>query len=257
MRVVCLSDTHSQLGGVLPRIPEGDILIHAGDLTWQGTPDQIGQEIRHLATLSERFNAVIAIPGNHDFGFEDSGNFEVYRKYAENLGVTILNDTSTTVNGYNIYGSPWQPWFLDWAFNFPNPHTTANGIDHKGEAAYAAIAKWAQIPDDTNILVTHGPPEGILDRAHGYGPQDNRTGCPYLMERITRLESLRLHVFGHIHEQNGQMQMLVTPEGKSFPDWRSDPSTDIGDAREVKFVNAAICDRKEYAPVQEIHVIEL
>jgi len=89
-----------------------------------------------------------------------------------------------TVAGIKFYGSPWQPWFYDWAFN----------LKRRTEIR----AKWDLIPLDTEVLITHGPPYGILDRT----TRGERVGCEELLEAIKQIRP-RLHVFGHIHEAYG------------------------------------------------------
>jgi hypothetical protein len=85
-----------------------------------------------------------------------------------------------------IYGSPWQPEFYDWAFNLPR-----NGEEMK--------AKWDAIPDNTDILITHGPPYGYLDIPGG---QSIRVGCELLRHRVDEIRP-KIHVFGHIHGSHG------------------------------------------------------
>jgi hypothetical protein len=96
-----------------------------------------------------------------------------------------LEDESAIVAGVKIYGSPWQPYFGGWAFNL-----------RRGEPL---AAMWAKIPDNTDILVTHSPPEGILDRNRWGEP----CGCRDLLARVREVQP-RLHIFGHIHEAAGQ-----------------------------------------------------
>jgi hypothetical protein len=85
-----------------------------------------------------------------------------------------------------IYGSPWQPEFCSWAFNLPR-----NGEELE--------SKWAAIPDDTDILITHGPAHGYLDRV--VGRWDN-LGCEKLTEAI-KIKKPKIHVCGHIHSGYG------------------------------------------------------
>jgi hypothetical protein len=86
-----------------------------------------------------------------------------------------------------IYGSPWQPEFYSWAFNLQR-----NSIELSG--------KWEAIPDNTDILVTHGPAFGTLDTVTGR--QYDNLGCELLAERIERLKP-KIHVCGHIHSGYG------------------------------------------------------
>jgi Icc-related predicted phosphoesterase len=94
------------------------------------------------------------------------------------------------VFGLKVWGSPWQPRFFDWAFN----------LDRGPDLA----AKWALVPDDTDILITHGPPVGILDRTF----RGTETGCADLLARV-KVVKPRLHLFGHIHEAAG---VVETPD---------------------------------------------
>ena len=102
-----------------------------------------------------------------------------------------LEDSAVELLGLKVYGSPWQPFYGGWAFNL-----------HRGPDL---AAMWAKIPDDITILVTHGPPEGILDR-NNWG---ENVGCRDLLGRVMELRP-RLHVFGHIHEAAGRLDTLYT-----------------------------------------------
>lgn len=176
LRLVLMSDTHGREAA--HAIPDGDVLLHAGDLTDVGRAKEIAAVDAALSALPHPHKLVIA--GNHDFLFEN----DPATARALLGGVTYLEDSGATAHGLRVWGSPWQPWFFDWAFNL------------KGEAALAE--KWALIPDEVDILVTHGPPYGIGDRCH----DGRRVGCRALLERV-RASKPRLHVFGHIHEDRG------------------------------------------------------
>lgn len=208
MRCIAISDTHNRAEAVA--IPDGDVLLHAGDLTMKGGWDELTRAARWLGSLRERFRAVIAIPGNHDFGAESEP--DETRGLFESRGIVWLVDEPATVDGVTFYGSPWQPWFLDWAFNFP-----------RYDDGTAARETWSRIPDDTQVLITHGPPRGILDRTE---PRGEHVGCPYLRETIRERPAIRAHVFGHIHEGYGEQR-----DGETL------------------FVNASMCDLR-YAPTQ-------
>ena len=104
-----------------------------------------------------------------------------------------LSDSGRTIDGVRVWGSPWQPWFYDWAFNLPR--------------GAALAAKWALIPDGTDVLVTHGPPLGVLDTTLRGEP----VGCAALRGRVAQLRP-RLHLFGHIHEAYG----VVDHDGTLF-----------------------------------------
>ena len=131
---------------------------------------------------------IIGIAGNHDLIFEQAPEL-----LPRDLPWIYLQDSGTTWEGLKIWGTPWQPWFFDWAFN--------------GQPEQLRKI-WAMIPDDTNILVVHGPPRGYGDGIPSrYGMR--HTGCPHLLERIHAVQP-RLVVFGHIHEGRGEW-----PIGKS------------------------------------------
>lgn len=207
-RIVLISDTHGHHDTMDP-IPAGDILIHAGDLTKHGALEELSGVAAFFAALPHKHKIIIA--GNHDLCFEKN------RDLAKRLlsGTTYLQDKVVTVMGLRIYGSPWQPRFGDWAFNLD-----------RGEPLRE---RWSLIPSDTDILVTHGPPFGILDitdveRCH--------VGCRDLLEAVHRIQP-KIHVFGHIHCNYG-----ITTHGVTT------------------YVNASICD-ESYNPMNAPIVIDL
>ena len=199
-RIVCISDTHNRHKEV--KLPEGDILVHAGDFTGRGLPKEIVKFGRWLSSL-EQYKHKIVIAGNHEKLFES--NFLTAWSYLNDSAapnVHYLQDRQLEIDGIKFYGSPWQPAFCNWAFNLERSSDTLK-------------EKWDAIPDDTNVLITHGPPKYILDKADdGYD-----CGCEHLAARTKELEHLKLHVFGHIHESAGQVWMAgVTYVNASFLD---------------------------------------
>jgi Icc-related predicted phosphoesterase len=203
MKLVCISDTHARFSEI--EIPKCDILIIAGDISVKGNIWELESFSRWLKTQSNNFNKVILISGNHDWFFQIDKplSLEILKR---DLGdkIEYLQDSEIIIDGVKIYGTPWQPEFHNWAFNMK-----------RGER----IRKiWEAIPDDVNILVTHGPPHGIGDLVR------NRihAGCLELLKRTQELKELKLHVFGHIHPGNGT--------------FISD------DILGVVFCNASICD---------------
>jgi Icc-related predicted phosphoesterase len=181
MKIVCISDTHGLHEGVA--VPEGDLLIHAGDLTDHGQVEQVVSFNQWLGELPHRHKVVIA--GNHDFLFER----EAERAESLITNAIYLRDSGMEIAGVSIYGSPWQPWFYDWAFNL-----------QRGDEIRA---KWDAIPPETQILITHGPPVGH----GGVTASGEDVGCVDLLNAIRRVQP-QLHVFGLIHEGYG-----VTREG--------------------------------------------
>lgn len=181
VRIVCLTDTHHLFGRV--EVPDGDLLLHAGDHSQMGSLPEIQAAAQWLASLPHRDKVVIA--GNHDFCLHDLGS-----RAADIFSpMTYLLDRSVVVDGLTIYGSPWTPEFgRGWAFQVP-----------RGDAAAKV---WSRIPDDTQILITHGPPAGICDLTVG----GEQAGCDDLLRRVKQVKPL-LHLFGHIHEGYGCLQM--------------------------------------------------
>ncbi|MCB9733701.1 MAG: metallophosphatase domain-containing protein [Deltaproteobacteria bacterium] len=207
MRVVCISDTHLRHGALT--VPDGDVLVHAGDLLGHGLVDEVEEVDLWLAALPHRHKIVIA--GNHDWCFEKAPA----EAEAALRSATYLRDAGVVIDGVRFWGSPWQPEFLAWAFNLPRGEPLAE--------------RWRLIPDDTDVLVTHGPPSGHGDRCF----DGRRVGCEALLAAVRDRVRPRLHVFGHIHEGYG-----VTREGGTT------------------FVNASACDL-DYRPVQPPIVIDL
>ena len=176
LRIVLISDTHGHHDVV---VPEGDVLIHAGDGCTRGSLEEANAWGEFLGAQPHRHKIVIA--GNHDRCFES----DLERARACLAGLTFLHDSGCLLDGgLSVWGSPWQPWFLSWAFNLRRGPELA--------------AKWRLIPDATDVLVTHGPPMGVLDHT----VSGHAVGCEDLLAAIERVRP-RLHVFGHIHEGYG------------------------------------------------------
>jgi predicted phosphodiesterase len=182
VRLVLLSDTHSKHGRIA--VPAGDVLIHAGDSTKRGTPEQLREVAEFIAAQPHAHKIVIA--GNHDFGLQHDPALG-----RALFGDAYLCDAEAVLGGVRVWGSPWQPWFYDWAFNLQR------GAELR--------EKWDLIPAGIDVLVTHGPPHGILD--HTAMGED--VGCEELASAVLRVRP-RLHVFGHIHEAYGTMRVGET-----------------------------------------------
>ena len=179
MRIVAVADTH--MGHRELQVPDGDVFIHAGDLCRFGILPELEEAARWIRALPHRHKIVVA--GNHDWAFVNE------REAARALfdDVTYLEDTSAHIRGLHFYGSPWQPEFYNWAFNLPRGPALAE--------------KWARIPPDVDVLITHGPPRGLGDIA-GFGARAHSTGCDDLLARVRTVRP-RLHMYGHIHEDGG------------------------------------------------------
>lgn len=185
MKILCISDTHNKHHKL--ELPACDVLIHAGDFSGKGLEKEIHAFLAWFASEKVPGTYKIFIAGNHDFGMEKAERI-FYEKRASELGLIYLNDSGVEINGVKIWGSPMTPWFHDWAFN-----------RHRG----IEIRKhWDLIPHDTDILITHGPPLGILDKTW----RGQNVGCEELRKLILeekKFQKLKLHVFGHIHEDKG------------------------------------------------------
>lgn len=209
MRIVTISDTHLCVDKNIS-LPNGDILIHAGDFCNSGTIEDCVEYCHWLKSYKKQYKKIIQIAGNHDFCAEKNEPL-VREIFKEHLGdkLVYLRDQEYTHEGIKIYGSPWQPEFCNWAFNVP-----------RGEKLKAI---WSNIPNDTDILVTHGPPYKMCDLT----ARDNLyVGCHDLLERVKKVKPM-LHLFGHIHEGYGCV-----------------------DRYGIYFVNASICNLN-YNPINK------
>lgn len=192
MKLVLISDTHEQ-HRKLKTLPSADVIIHAGDFTYRGELKKVADFADWLSHQPAAVKIVIA--GNHDLSFEDV-RYEAARHELQSRGIDYLEGGSLETGGLKFYGAPWQPEFCQWAFNVPRD-------------SEAIAAKWAAIPDDVDVLITHGPPSGILDLC-----SNGHVGCLRLRERVGELKQLKLHVFGHVHEGAG---IRMPANGRRFP----------------------------------------
>lgn len=199
VKLIFISDTHSLHEGMLYNLnkltdpDQTNILIHCGDLTNVGREYETKDFVRWFERL-QGFNLKIFIAGNHDFSFEKKPDYLSELIDKEELlksNVVYLEDESYEylIPEFNkplkFYGSPWQPEFYDWAFNLPR---NGNGLNDK----------WNNIPSDVDVLITHGPSYGILDKT----PDNLNVGCELLRMRVLELKPF-IHSFGHIHNSRG------------------------------------------------------
>jgi predicted phosphodiesterase len=183
--ITFISDTHTKHEMVGKDLPGGDILIHAGDFMNSGYFWNEAYPFLEWYDGLNQYDNKVLIAGNHDRLFEDKMK-EIPKMMEDYPNIKYLLDQKTFVDGIKIYGSPWQPEFYDWAFNLPR---NGEGLSEK----------WFWIPDDTDILVTHGPPWGHLD-VTPYGNMN--VGCELLRLRVDEVKP-KIHVFGHIHSGYG------------------------------------------------------
>lgn len=189
MIITIISDTHGKHNEITQDLPGGDLLLHAGDISSMGYQHEVQQFCKWFNNV-ENYDHKIFIAGNHDWGFQNNVEkfMEIVNSYKT---VDYIQDETIQVNNgdkmVNIYGSPWQPEFYNWAFNLPK-----NGVE--------LAAKWDAIPDNTDILITHGPAFGVLDTVAG--KMWDNLGCQLLTNKIKSIKP-KIHVCGHIHSGYG------------------------------------------------------
>ena len=232
VKIACFSDTHTKHQDVV--IPECDIAIFAGDASNRGSMYDI---IPFMEWYNKQYQATrkIWIAGNHDVTLDRKRTGETkYPEWFENAirvyeNIHYLEHNSINLFGLNIFGSPYTPEFYPeyWGFN------VKRGPNIR--------AYWNSIPDNTDVLVVHGPMRGTLDWV---SMEYNRVeypaghvGCDDLRDRVYQLKQLKLFTFGHIHSNTG---ILYLP---------------IGD-KELVCVNAAVVDQK-YNFKHQPQIIEL
>jgi Icc-related predicted phosphoesterase len=221
LKLVCISDTHCAHEVLTDEMPDGDILICAGDITGRGEVNEILRFNEWVGRL-KKYEHTILIAGNHDSCFES----KFLRELMNNC--LFLHDSSTTIRGVKFTGSPWTPRFGNWSFMRPRG----------GEIARI----WNNIPEDTEVLITHGPPHGILDKIPGrkIAPGEKmekdftiKVGCKDLRKAIKNRIKPKVNCFGHIHEGYG----VLEEDG-------------------ITYVNASIMN-KTYDPVNKPIVVEV
>ena len=187
-RLTFISDTHTKHEKLNGFLPGGDILLCAGDISSRGYKTELENFFKWFDGI-DNYDHKIFIAGNHDFGFQDepetikgllTGYKTIDYLQDEYLGIQDGDEPEL-----KIWGSPWQPEFHNWAFNLP-----------RGEKIKE---KWDLIPNDVDILITHGPPFSKLD----YVPYNNiNVGCEELLLKVQQIKP-KIHLFGHIHEGSG------------------------------------------------------
>lgn len=210
MKLIVISDTH----GYKPPLPSGDVLIHCGDMTAYGSEEETRN---YLTWMSEQpFFMKLVVPGNHDLWLYEeykqaiehdlSDLYWIQKQYREN-GIHILIDEQVTLDPgltickdqkYSFYGSPWTPMFNNWAFMEEDKNL------HK---------YFQKIPEGVDVLVTHGPAYGILDKPS----YQLRLGSQSLLYHINRAKP-KHHVFGHIHASYGMYPPYFAGSDQEEPD---------------------------------------
>ncbi|VUC28178.1 unnamed protein product [Clonostachys rosea] len=207
-RIVCVSDTHN----CTVKLPKGDILIHAGDITNQGSYSELSRAVKWLEEA--KFEAKIVIAGNHDITLDEAFYAE-HGLYFHNQNpqshedclslltsspsITYLNHTSQTIRltspdgprtQLKVFGSPYSPRHGLWAFYYDAPLSPST---------YSDLPRiWDDIPLDADVVVTHTPARTHCDETD----ERRATGCEALRRALWRVRP-RLAVCGHIHDGRG------------------------------------------------------
>ena len=212
--VLPLSDTHGHEREL--ELPPCDVVVHTGDVApGVGKLQDFTLFLRWFQSLDVEHK--VFVPGNHDFACQEQE--ALCRQLCRDAGVHFLVHEPLTLTvgtrRLEIFGSPWQPWFHDWAWNI------------RSEERRAQL--WAQVPESTQLLLTHAPAYGLLDQTE----EGSAVGDAALAARLLQLPSLEAHVFGHIHESSGSRS--VPREG--LPSYLA--------------VNASVCTRR-HAPTHPL-----
>lgn len=195
IKFVCISDTHARHREV--SLPEGDVLLFAGDIMTDGFDFREVKDFLDWVS-SYNYEAIVIIAGNHDFLFERQRALmqDTLKDYPK---VTYLENSGVTIAGINIWGSPESKMFGNWAFN---------ALPSRLKRVYD------NIPEETDILLTHPPAHGILDTYRG-GRYSVKCGeIEILMNIKKRLHNLKYHVFGHIHEEYGMETIMKSKKSR-------------------------------------------
>lgn len=199
MKLICISDTHCLHKKINFEsiCSDAEIIVHCGDFTNNGSEQEVIYFLDWYKSLP--FKHKILVPGNHDWFFEE--NSREARQLCLDRQIILLNDSSCTINNIKFWGCPVTPAFFDWAFN-----------KNKEEI----IWHWDIIPNDINVLITHGPPSNILS----FNESKVDCGCVSLRKKIEKINP-KYHIFGHIHESYGiyknEKTTFINCSLKNFP----------------------------------------
>lgn len=193
MRIIATSDTHERHSGLV--VPDGDVFIHAGDFTMHGDPVRVDSFNVWLGRLPHKHKIVIA--GNHDRSFEiPDADRQLMRQYGQERlsnATHYLLHSGCEIEGKTFWGSPYTPFFHSdyWKFHY-DP---------------AMVGTWNTIPENLDVLITHGPARNHLDKT----VEGDNAGCYDLFRRVKELIELdvapKYHLFGHIHEAYGRKEI--------------------------------------------------
>lgn len=215
IRILVISDIHNQQDKL--ELPKADLLVVAGDFTDTGSYKELENFFDFLFKNKHKFEKIVVVPGNHELTLDK----EFYLKYGEryyhkenpldpDIAKSIVErqehfefvcDSEFEFKGLKFWGTPWIPAIGRWAYTIPNKEF--------------AEKKFSEIPEDTDVLISHAPPHGVLDQITSIGRERDSetgeikviyetesTGSKELLRRVAEVEP-RLHLFGHVHESHG------------------------------------------------------
>lgn len=189
MKILNISDTHSKHKQMpLEWLTPADCIIHAGDISTRGYEHEVKNFLDWYSKL-DQYKYKILIAGNHDWYFQDYPE-GAKKLLAEYPNIIYLRDSGIELEGIKFWGSPVQPTFFNWAFN------KDRGLE---------IDKhWQLIPNDIDVLITHGPAKGHGDLViNQWSPNSGESvGCEDLLRAIERVKP-KFSICGHIHCGHG------------------------------------------------------
>lgn len=182
LKIWHIGDTHTY--HELLEIPKDiDMVIFSGDCSNPRSPYSNEPEVRNFidwfSILPIKYKIFVA--GNHDSSIESK--LVVKEDFTKN-GIIYLENDDVTIEGVKIWGSPHTPTFGNWSFM-------------KQRSKLDRV--WQSIPDDTDVVIVHGPPKGMLDSTYNQNHELEFCGCSALKKRVLKLPNLKLVCFGHIH----------------------------------------------------------
>lgn len=236
MKITCISDLH----GHYPELEGGDLLIIAGDLTAHN--DYLEYCLFQQWAENQSYDEIVIVPGNHDGLIQTTNIIDDVLYPFEVLVDSYMYYPD--LNGLKIYGSPWIK-----RFEGMNPKCMAFTVDTEEELT----EKWALIPDDTDILITHGPPYNLLDVVNDCSSGKKLSvGSQSLREKVFQVKP-RVHIFGHIHENGSKFKTATYPlkiEQISHDIIRTEM------AKKTFFINCSYVNER-YQPVNKPITIEI
>lgn len=201
MRILHISDSHG-FHEMLPmeRFKDIDVVVHSGDCSNWRDPYRNEPEVRAFIAWYRDVPVKhkIYVAGNHDTSIER--RMITPADFAE-AGIIYLENAATTIDGIKFWGSPYTPTFNNWAFM-------------KSRDKIARV--WDTIPEDTDVLIVHGPPKGVRDLSFDREGQLEYCGCSALMKKCFKMkDQLKLVLFGHIHDMDSVHNQGVSHYSKT------------------------------------------